>query len=121
MSNLNETKENPELFDIFKVNFVYQENLLDPTKGNKNRPALIVRITNSVILPYDFAMITGESSGSDDYEILDWKEAGLDKPSYIRFLRTASFDKSVLDNAEYYGKLTDRDVQRIKSMKLIKL
>lgn len=114
-----ETKENPEAFDIFKINFIYQEDLLSKNPRSKQRPALIIKVENTTILPFEFAMITSKKSGSNDYEILDWKEAGLKAPSYIRFLRKVAFNKQVLENAEYYGKLTERDINKIKSLKLV--
>lgn len=55
-------------------------------------------------------MITSKNSGQNDYEIIDFKQAGLQVKSYIRFSRQLTLDKSAIENAEYYGKLSDRDI-----------
>ena len=56
----------------------------DPSK-QKNRPVLVISETEMYILSFK---ITGHSAREDyagEYEIRYWQEAGLTKPSTIRF------------------------------------
>lgn len=56
----------------------------DPTK-QKKRPVLVISETEMYILSFK---ITGHSAREDytgEYEIHHWQEAGLTKPSTIRF------------------------------------
>lgn len=51
----------------------------------------------------------------NQYEIRDWKEAGLDRKSYVNFGVVQDFDSGEI--GEYVGKLSDFDIQRIKSQR----
>lgn len=80
---------------------------------SKNRPGLITKIHDDKIVLV--AMVTTKTH-KDQYEIRDWKEAGLDRKSYINFNVTQYFDMNRL--GKYVGHLSDFDIQRIKSQKL---
>ena len=118
--NLFESKESPEEFDIFRVNFIYQEDKLEQSPRFKNRPGLIVTVGFFGGKYHEVAMITSKNTGSNDYEIIDWKQAGLSEKCYIRFLRKELVEASKITANEYVGRLTDKDIQRIKSMRLNK-
>ena len=45
--NLLESKDKPEAFDIFRVDFIYQEDKLSKTPRLKKRPGLIVTVSFS--------------------------------------------------------------------------
>ena len=61
------------------------------------------------------AMITTKKH-RNQYEIRDWKQAGLKTQSYINFKHTQITSKDKL--GDYVGHLSNYDIQRIKSQKL---
>lgn len=101
-----------EKFDIYWYDFVYEEN-----KGeSKVRPVLVLDV--DVILP--IAKITScDIRTAKDYRILNWKEAGLTKPSVIRFDKNALILKSSLSDSGYIGHLAAIDIDKIKTLHLV--
>lgn len=104
-----------EKFDIYDLDFIYQEDKLKENPRTKNRPVLI--LGNDILIPV--VKITGtERSDPKVYKINKWKEAGLDKPSYIDFGRQELVKKAFIEsNGKFRGKLSDIDIQNIKSKK----
>lgn len=86
-------------FDIYTIKFKYEDS-----DDYKIRPALI--LNNKIIL---LSKITSNNKVRDKYcyRILDYKEAGLEKPSTVRLNKTAKASKS--DLLKYVGHLSKRD------------
>ena len=60
------------------------------------------------------AMVTTKVQ-PNQYEIRDWKDAGLSRPSYINYGVLQYVQKADLTTDNYIGHLSDFDIQRIKS------
>lgn len=101
-----------EKYEIYRVNMDYVQDKFMNNVRTKNRPGLITKIyDNRIVL---VAMVTTKNH-PNQYEIRDWKEAGLDRKSYVNFGVVQDFDSGEI--GEYVGKLSDFDIQRIKSQR----
>ncbi len=63
---------------LAKVAFEDEPNII------KNRPVLIIDNTKCLVLSLKITSHAPRTSYKDEYQILEWKEAGLLKPSTIR-------------------------------------
>jgi mRNA interferase MazF len=95
-------------FDLYWFDYVNQ----DGTK--KTRPVLLLE--EGIILP--IAEVTSHDTRTDkDYKIVKWQEAGLTKPSTIRFDKIQFATSSLLkDNI---GHLDQEDIDKIEELKLV--
>lgn len=101
-----------EKFDIYWANFTYEEN----SELIKRRPVLLLDV--DILLP--IAKITSKEKRTEkDYTIKNWKEAGLDKPSVIRFNKTKWLISSALAAEDKIGHLDQEDIKEIKRLKLV--
>ena len=99
-------------FDIYWYNFIFDEDSTKP----KCRPVIV--LDTDVILP--IAKITSHKARtSKDYEIINWKEAGLSKPSVIRFDKIQIIKQSALLESNYIGHLSEEDIYELKRLNLI--
>lgn len=99
-------------FDIYWYEFLFGDNKAE----SKLRPVLVLDV--DIILP--IAKITSKDPRTKkDYRIINWKEAGLYKPSVIRFDKNALISKSDLSDDNYIGHLSKEDIDNIKSKHLI--
>ena len=104
-----------EKYDIYDIEFIYQEDKLKKNPRMKKRPVLV--LGNDILVPV--AKITGTNSKTPKtYEIMEWEKAGLTKPSYIIFDRMELQSRRTLTPENYRGHLSDKDIQRIKSLRL---
>ena len=100
-----------EKFDIYWYDFVYE----DDKSISKRRPVIVLDV--DIVLP--ISKITSASKRTNmDYEIKDWKFAGLTKPSVIRFDKKQLMLKSTIKDINKIGHLSDRDIKDIKNLKL---
>ena len=99
-------------YDIYRYEMQFQQDFLMNNPRTKDRPCVIKEMIGdeAVIM----AMITTKSH-KNQYTIRDWKEAGLDRPSYINYGVIQRV--KVTDLGKYVGRLSDFDIQRIKSQK----
>ena len=80
-------------------------------EGWKERPVLITSKNQALIVAYK---ITSKNRGNtaEEFEILEWKKAGLPKPSFIRLGKMLRLTEDVL--TEKIGKLTVGDTMRLE-------
>lgn len=88
-------------------------------KGGKKRPVYVIQNRNEVV---SFFSITSKYQNKSDkikelyFEIMDWKEAGLTKPSWID---TGRVREIAVDNQEVrmkkVGELTMTDLERLRT------
>lgn len=102
-------------FEIYSLFFVYDENLLDGSAG-KERPCLVVK---SNYLDKELFYPITSTKRDKHYEIRDWKQAGLTKPSYLIYDKYRDLQAIGTPKFTYVGKLSDYDIQRIKSERLL--
>ena len=102
-------------YEIYQVDFDYFEKLVGINNESKVRPALVI-VSKSLEIPLMFPITT--TKRSKHYEIRDWKQAGLSRPSYLVY--DFSREVSPKEKLTYVGKLSDYDIQRIKSERLLK-
>lgn len=99
-------------FDIYWADFDYEEN----DGQSKRRPVLLLDV--DIILPV--AKITSkETRTNKDYIIKNWKDAGLDKESVIRFDKIMLAMQKDLKEEDYIGHLSEEDIKTIKEKKLV--
>lgn len=100
-----------EKYDIYYYYVPFQE---DKSKG-KRRPILI--LDNDIAMP--IASITSNLTENEYiYIINDWKQAGLDHISAIRFDKVILIGRGTVNKNDYIGHLSEEDIQKIKSLKL---
>lgn len=85
-------------------------------KTTKKRPALVLAVIPSKILPTLFivAMVTSQKAGekiSGDYEIASWKESGLLHPSKLRLAKLVSLEEDLI--LKKLGKLLKEDRKNV--------
>ena len=94
-----------ERYDIYRADFPYKE-----TDGEKNRPSLIVSVTNNGA---KVLKITSKGKTRETHlEIFEWENAGLSEKSYIEY-----DSLSLLENQKIYekvGRLSAIDIFHIE-------
>ena len=96
-----------EKFDLYWFDYVNQDG------SKKRRPVLILE--NDVLIP--IAEITShEARTNKDYEIKNWKESGLTKPSTIRFDKIQFATSNMLQDK--IGHLSQEDIDNIIKLNL---
>lgn len=104
-------------FDIILIDFIFREDVNKPKdqQRKKYRPAMIIS-PNTIV---QLTQITSHPKREDqDYEIIDWKESGLDKPSTIRFGQRMNIKAEDLLKYKLIGSLSNKDIEEIKKLKL---
>ena len=84
--------------------------------GGKNRPVLVLLLTEDTISVYPVTTQyknKSESVKSRYFKINDWSQAGLDRQSYIDTGILLSLPISVIKNKKPIGKLTISDKKRL--------
>lgn len=97
-----------ENFDLYWFRFKYEDS-----DEYKWRPCLI--LNNNIVR---ISKVTSNLSRIETpyYRILNWREAGLLKPSLIRLTKTLDIPKYIWEEnaGELIGHLSDRDINNIK-------
>ena len=84
----------------------------------KHRPVLVLALGDSeaAVMPITSQYESKSSAVKAKYcKIADWREAGLDKQSYIDTGTLIRFPASVVHQRELVGTLSDQDKQRLLS------
>jgi hypothetical protein len=84
--------------------------------GGKNRPVLVLLLTEDTILVYPITTQyenKSESIKARYFKINDWSQAGLDRQSYVDTGILLSLPISVIKNKKPIGKLTIADKKRL--------
>lgn len=75
----------------------------------KRRPVLVVN--SNCMFTLCFKMTSKERKGRREYKVIDWKEAGLSKPTWVRLGKKIKFDDT--SHFDFIGNLTRRDADNI--------
>lgn len=115
MTMTNKTIE-PQLYDVWQIPFEYE----DQPGIFKKRPVIIGGVdTESVEIFLLSIKVTSHPPRSNyvgEVPILDWKDAGLSKPSTARCSHIVRLPKSFFQGKLRYGHLSDRDAQAIEKV-----
>ena len=103
-------------YDIYWFRLRYEEDFMEDNPRRKERPVLVLN-DNGIINIVSIAKITSQYH-KNNYQIRDWKEAGLFKPCWVDFSNREIISADKLRKEDYIGHLSDYDIQRIKSQKL---
>ncbi len=101
--------------EVYSV-LVSRYNYSDGT-GSKIRPGVVIKFNNEIIRTY---RLTSQYENKSEYiksrylEIIDWAKANLKKPSWIDTIQYYDIENKGF-NIKIIGKLSDRDVARLKS------
>lgn len=98
--------------DVYWLTVTYPAN-----DAVETRPVVIYGFENGLPLIASFATITSSEIRNFDgtYDkwkspIFRWKDAGLDKKSYIKANNIATVDATVFNQKDYIGRLVDFDL-----------
>ena len=97
----------PKEWEIWHARFNFEGS------GYKFRPVLVVSVEEDMLV----IMVTGTNNKltlEHDYQIIDWKEAGLVKPSIARVDRLAAIPLDYIGTAGRIGSLTARDQNNLE-------
>lgn len=84
--------------------------------GGKRRPVLILDESNGAVTVFNITTRyenKSESIRARYYAIADWRQAGLDKQSYIDTNTTVTLPTSAVDRRNPIGRLSPADEQRL--------
>ncbi len=102
--------DEPQKWEVWRARFNFEEG-----KGYKYRPVVIV---GKQLDQMEAMMVTGcgnKLSLPHDHVLIDWEEAGLDKPSIARADRIARLPLSYIGTSGRIGKLSESDKSAISS------
>lgn len=104
---------NPQLFEVWRLPFEYD----DRPGVFKERPVIVGDIEEDSVEVFIVSVkVTSHAPRPQfpgEVALLDWKEAGLAKPSTARCLHIARFPKSFFEGRFRYGKLSTRDADAV--------
>jgi hypothetical protein len=98
--------------DIFDVYIAY----VSWGSGGKRRPVLILEENGDDVTVFNITTRyegKGEAIRAKYFIINDWRQAGLDKPSYVDTNSTVTLPLTAVDSKNPIGKLTAADEQRL--------
>ena len=98
-----------DVFDIFIAYVAWEGN-------GKLRPVLVVERQDTILSVFNITTRYNEKSEairSKYFEISNWRQAGLDKPSYIDINIIRSLPKAAWNDKAPIGRLTDADRRRL--------
>ena len=104
-------------YEIYEIDSDYFEKLLGINKEHKCRPCLVILLKS--IDTWVYHPITS-TKRPQHYEIKNWKEAGLTKPSYLVKEIERPITPEIMTGMTKIGKLSEYDIQRIKSQRFLK-
>ena len=94
-----------EPWDLWWAEVKYEDH-----EGSKRRPVLIVSADEVYVLSYKITSHEARNQWGE-YEIVQWKSAGLPKPSAVRLTQLYKFNQSSLKKK--IGRLTPMDIEAI--------
>ena len=103
------------IYDIYLGAVPYEEDEELPLSRYKIRPVVILDQNAGYIL--NVAPITSHAVRDwdvGDYEIIDWKEAGLRKPSTVRLDNLINLNRINIEKK--IGRLTARDIKNVSEI-----
>lgn len=107
------TKENPQLHEVWRLPFEFD----DKPGVFKNRPVIVGAIEEDMVNVFIVSVkVTSHPPRSDcpgEVALLDWKEAGLTKPSTARCSHVARLPRRLFEGCRRYGKLSGRDASAV--------
>lgn len=98
-------------WEIWRARVPYEEK-----RGSKERPVLILNEDTMIVL--SLKMTSHEpryKKLQGEYEVMEWKKAGLEKPTVIQCSKLLRLDKKLMGDY-MYGKLSAVDIVGIQAM-----
>lgn len=105
------SEHQPKNWEVWHARFNFQEG-----HGYKFRPVIIIDTTSEGSLVMMITSIGNKLSLEHDYILIDWEEAGLDKPSIARADRIAIIPPNSIGTSRKIGMLSYRDIAAIKTI-----
>lgn len=106
------TTNSPRPFEVWRLEFVYE----DQPEVSKVRPAIVAVVNHDKDTAL-VAKVTGHGPRPEfpgEVRIVDWKQAGLTKPSTVRCSKTMTVPLAAFDNASRYGPLSEEDARAVE-------
>ena len=103
-----------DIFDIF-IAYVTWDGVSGGIGKGKKRPVLILEQTTDAVIVFKITTQYEAKSNtvrSKYFMINDWRQAGLNKESYIDTNRTVTLPLSAVDINHPVGTLTEADIQK---------
>lgn len=102
-----------EALDLYKATvwFTVEEQGQVVDIMSKSRPVVIVEDEAYLVEVYEVTSHEARDWDRGDYKIVDWREAGLNKPSVLRLSHTTKLARALIERK--IGSFTARDAQGI--------
>ena len=97
-------------WDIWWVDTPYDDN---PRKS-KIRPLLVLKEVGNKVITFKMTSTSPRDKFKGEYAIIDWKAAGLTRPTTVRCSIKIKISKN--NFLDPIGKLTDKDINNIKKI-----
>lgn len=105
----------PRLWEVWRMDFKFDD---DPSRS-KERPVLIASknddALNVVLLSLKVTSHAPRTDAPGEVPLLDWREAGLSKPSTVRCTKFLWVPAAVFQKFFRYGRLSRRDEESVKN------
>lgn len=106
------TTNSPRPLEVWRLEFVYE----DQPKVSKVRLAIVAVVDHDKDTAL-VAKVTGHGPRPEfpgEVRIVDWKQAGLTKPSTVRCSKTMTVPLAAFNNASRYGPLSEEDARAVE-------
>ncbi len=101
----------PAQWEVWHARFNYEGK-----KGYKYRPVIVLGAWTEGSLVMMVTSATNKLHLAHDYLLMDWKEAGLDKPSIARADRIAEIPLNYIGTSGRIGRLSKRDEAALRNI-----
>lgn len=106
-----ESNDVPRQWDVWHARFNYEGK-----SGCKYRPVVVVGASDSGLLVVMVTSSTNTLRLEHDHLLMEWKAAGLEKPSIARIDRIAEIPLNYLGTAGRIGRLASADIDAISAI-----
>ena len=96
-------------FDVLSAKIYFEGS-----KKYKYRPILFIYSKGNVIFARKMTSKPPRNSYPGEYQLKDWKQAGLDKPTVVRMSKYVVVNKNEIKSV--VGHLSDEDIENIKNL-----
>lgn len=99
-----------EKWDIWLARVPFDDN----PRQYKIRPVIMLDASTAIAISFKVTTHVPRSRFPGEYQIIQWREAGLLRPSTIRCSRTLELDNNLL--LRFIGKLQMGDIENVKDI-----
>lgn len=106
-------QSDPQLYEVWRIPFEFD----DKPGVFKNRPVIVGYIDETTVEVFIVSIKVTSHPPRPEFQgevpLIDWKEAGLAKPSTARCSHVARLPRSLFNGCFKYGRLSERDAAAV--------